>query len=59
MFDHRARGHLAQAQAMQMAALNEALERGGEHRLVASLGIDAVGAGKRYSVGAQDRDAAG
>ncbi len=57
MLEHGTGGHLAKAQAVQVVALDQALQGGGEHRLVAGGGIGAVGTGEGDAVAADNRDA--
>jgi hypothetical protein len=39
MLEHRAGGHFAHAQAVQVVALDQAFQGGSEHRLVAGGGV--------------------
>lgn len=58
VLDHSARSELAQAQAVEVVAVHQALQRGHQQILVAVVGVHRVGAGKRNAVAADNRHAA-
>ena len=59
VLEHRAADDGAEALALEVEAVDEAAERGGEHVLVGRVGVGAVGAGEGNPVAAEDRYAAG
>jgi len=56
---HGAGGDVAQALAVQVEAVDQALQRGRQHVLVGHVGVDGVGAGKRDAVATDDGGATG
>jgi len=58
MLEHRAGHHLAQALAVQVEALDQAVQGAGQHLLVARRGIQGIGTGEGDAVTADDGDAA-
>ncbi len=58
MLEHRAGGDFAETQAVQVVALDQAFQRGGEHVLIACGGVGAVGSGEGDAVAADDGDPA-
>ncbi len=54
MLDHRTGGELAQTLALQAEAIDQALQGGRQQVLVAVMGIDGIGTGKRNPVATQD-----
>ncbi|GAA2391138.1 hypothetical protein GCM10009855_33880 [Gordonia cholesterolivorans] len=54
--DDSAAGHLAQAYVVETEAVDEAVQRGGEHRLVRLAQVGAVGTSEGDPVTAQDID---
>ena len=54
VLQHRPRDDLTEPLALQPEPDGETVDRGGEHVLVGRVGVDAVGAGERDAVAAQD-----
>src|SRR5471032_3398510 len=59
MLDHGTGSKFAQAQAVEVVAVHQALQGGDQQILVAVMGVHGVGAGKRNAVAADNRHAAG
>ena len=59
VLEHRAGDDLAEPLALEAEAGDQPVERGGQHVLVGRVGVDAVGAGERDAVAAEDGDATG
>ena len=58
MLEHRTGHHLAQTLAMQVEALDQAIQCAGQHLLVARGGVDGIGAGERNTVATDNGDTA-
>ncbi len=58
VFHHRACGHVAQALAVQVEAVDQALQRGSQHVLVGHMRIHRVRTGEGDAVAAKNGDAA-
>ena len=59
VLEHRAADHRAQPLALQIEAVDQPAERGGEHVLVGRVGVRAVGACEGNPVTAEDGDPSG
>ena len=58
VFHYRTADHIAQAFAVQVEAVHQALQRSGEHVLVGGGGVDRIGAGERNTVTTQNGNTA-